>query len=172
VTGPERRFGGGWAIRPAGYDDPVARELIADVQKEYVVRYGGPDATPVEPADFTPPLGLFLVGLLDIDGIAGRPVACGGWRARDAEEPYVADGDAEVKRMYVEQPFRGRGIARAMLAELERTAAAAGRRRMILETGLAQPEAIALYVSAGYRPIAKFGHYRDFPSCRCFGKAL
>ena len=42
----------------------------------------------------------------------------------------------------------------------------------MLETGLQQPEAIALYASAGYAPIAGFGYYKDSPLSRCFGKPL
>ncbi len=55
--------------------------------------------------------------------------------------------------MFVPAGHRGRGFARAVLAELERIAAAAGRRRTVLETGTRQPEAIALYTSAGYTPV-------------------
>ena len=43
---------------------------------------------------------------------------------------------------------------------------------MVLETGTAQPEAIALYVSSGYEPAAKFGHYRFEPQSRCYAKGL
>ena len=155
------------AIEPVGYDDPDAVALIDQVQQEYVVRYGGHDATHVATDEFTPPRGLFLVGYAD-----GVPVACGGWRAHDAADPGFADGDAEVKRMYVTPAARGRGFARAILAELERTAARAGRRRIMLETGTRQPEAIALYESSGYRPVPNFGTYRCEPSSRCYGKEL
>jgi GNAT superfamily N-acetyltransferase len=137
------------------------------VQQEYVQRYGGIDDTPVDPADFAPPRGFFTVGYA-----AGRPVACGGWRARDAAGPPLRDGDAEIKRMFVLVAHRGQGYARAVLAELERTAAAAGRRRTVLETGTRQPEAIALYASAGYAPMPRFGYYRDSPNCWCFAKSL
>ncbi|SFP24463.1 Acetyltransferase (GNAT) family protein [Amycolatopsis arida] len=149
------------------YDDPDAAKLMAEVQQEYVVRYGGPDETPVDPADFAPPRGLFLVGYA-----GGVPVACGGWRAHDGPEPEFRQGDAELKRMYVVPEARGRGHARAMLAELERTARAAGRLRTVLETGTAQPEALALYTSSGYTPIPNFGVYRCEPLSRCFGKSL
>lgn len=149
-----------------GYDHPDSVLLIKELQGHYVQRYGGPDATPTDSADFMPPRGVFVVGYLD-----GVPVACGGWRARDAA-PQFAVGDAEIKRMYVVPAVRGRGLARALLAELERTAAAAGRRRMVLETGLRQPEAIGLYVSSGYTAIAKFGVYRDKDGSRCYGKLL
>ena len=74
--------------------------------------------------------------------------------------------------MFVVAAHRGRGHARAVLAELERSAAAAGRRRTVLDTGTRQPEAIALYTSSGYVPMTTLGVYRDSPNCRCFAKAL
>lgn len=72
--------------------------------------------------------------------------------------------------MYVVPEARGQGLARAVLAELERTAAAAGRPRIELFTGLAQPEAIGLYVSSGYRPAPGFGPYQHEPDARFLGK--
>jgi len=154
-------------LRAVAFDHPDVAALVAAVQQEYVHRYGGIDDTPVDPADFAPPHGFFVIGYL-----AGTPVACGGWRARDGTAPPLRAGDAEIKRMFVQTAYRGRGYARAVLAELERTAAAAGRRRTVLETGTRQPEAIALYTSAGYRPMPRFGLYRDSPNCRCFAKPL
>jgi GNAT superfamily N-acetyltransferase len=154
-------------VRAVSYDDPDAGKLIAELQQEYVRRYGGVDGTPVTPEEFTAPLGLFLLGY--VDGVA---VASGGWRGHTAADPGFSDGDAEVKRMYVVPAQRGRGLARELLAELERTAAHAGYRRLVLETGLAQPEAIGLYRSAGYTPIEKFGLYRRESGSRCFGKIL
>lgn len=147
-------------VRPARLDDPLAVPLIEAVQREYVVRYGGPDETPTDPAEFVPPRGVFLVAWLD-----GLPAGCGGWRA-------AGDGSVEVKRMFTADTARGKGIARAVLAELERTAAAAGHTRVVLETGSKQPEALALYVSSGYGPIAPFGHYADAPGAVHLGKSL
>jgi GNAT superfamily N-acetyltransferase len=146
-------------FRVVTYDSAVASELIEEVQQEYVVRYGGPDDSPVDPAQFAPPEGLFLVGYDD-----GAAVACAGWRSHGS--------DAEIKRMYVRKTARGRGFARAMLAELERTALAAGHGRMILETGSKQPEAVALYRSAGYADSPPFGHYANAPLAVHLGKAL
>ena len=146
-------------IEVTAYDHPDAMALIAQVQQEYVVRYGSPDGTPVDPADFAPPRGLFLVAYVD-----GTPAACGGWRAHEA--------DVELKRMYVTPAFRGRGLARAVLAELERRAVAAGYRRVILETGSKQPEAIALYESSGYVPVPRFGFYADAPGAVHLGKVV
>jgi GNAT superfamily N-acetyltransferase len=154
-------------VKVTGYDQPDAATLIAELQQEYVVRYGGHDATAVAPAEFAPPLGLFLVGYAD-----GLPVACGGWRAHDGPAPDFEAGDAEVKRMYVAPGARGRGYARVIQGELERTAADAGRRRIVLETGTAQPEAMALYTSAGYLPVRNFSRYRCSPTSRCFGKLI
>jgi len=153
------------ALQPRPYADPLVQELVAQVQAEYVLRYGGHDQTPVEPAEFSPPQGLFLVGWLD-----GAAVACGGWRVH--EEPVAGRSAVEIKRMYVAVAARRRGLARAVLAELERTAAVAGHGYAVLNTGTAQPEAIALYQTSGYRDIAAFGIYRDSPAARFFGKAL
>ena len=137
------------------------------MQAEYVVRYGGRDETPIDPTYFDAPGGAFFVGYLD-----GRPVATGAWRRRT---DVLVDGtslSAEVKRMYVVPQARGLGLARAVLAHLEDTAREAGAEVMVLETGLRQPEAIALYESSGYRPIAGFGYYQDVPLSRCMARSL
>jgi GNAT superfamily N-acetyltransferase len=154
-------------IRAVGYDDPDASKLIAEVQQYYVRIYGGVDGSPVQPAEFSPPTGLFLVG-----HVADQAVACGGWRTHEAGRPGFVDGDVELKRMYVIPAMQGRGLARQLLTELERIAIAAGRTRMVLSTGSLQPEAIGLYTSSGYRPMPNFGIYRDEPECRCFSKPL
>jgi GNAT superfamily N-acetyltransferase len=158
----------GVEIRILRYDHPDAVLLTDQVQQEYVVRYGNGDETPMDAAHFDPPQGLYALGYLD-----GVPVASGGWRCREADATdELRDGDAEIKRMYTVPSARGRGLARLMLRFLEAEALRAGRRRMVLETGTRQPEAIALYRAEGYRPIAPFGYYRDAPESRYFGKEL
>lgn len=147
------------------YDHPDASRLIEELQQEYVVRYGGIDDTPVDPAQFAPPTGLFLVGYVD-----RKAVACGGWRA--AVDPELSVSDAEIKRMYVTGAMRGRGLSRLVLAELERLAAESGYRRLALETGEAQPEALALYRSAGYFRIPGFGLHQHEPLSVCLAKIL
>jgi GNAT superfamily N-acetyltransferase len=145
------------------FDHPDAAPLIAELQRYFVVRYGEEDMTPVDPAQFAPPRGLFLIAYLD-----DRAVACGGWRVHDGP-----DGpQAELKRMYVSPAARGRGVGRAVLAELERTAVEAGYTRMVLETGQRQPEALALYRSAGYVEVPKFGYYADVSSAVHLGKTI
>jgi GNAT superfamily N-acetyltransferase len=151
---------GAFTIRPLAYTDAVVRALEEELQQEYVARYGGHDETPVDPAEFVPPNGVFVVGFAD-----GEPVASGGFRRH-------ADDVAEIKRMFVVEDRRGVGYARRLLTELESRAAAVGYRRIVLETGLRQPEAIALYESSGYQPISGFGFYAGRELSRSFAKYL
>jgi GNAT superfamily N-acetyltransferase len=156
-------------IRRVAFDHPDAVKLNDQVQAEYHVRYGdGGDATELDPADFDPPNGVYLIAYDE----SGAPLATGGWRTRDANGEGNLDGDAELKRMYVVEQARGLGLARRILAELEEDARGRGRLRMVLETGTKQPEAIALYASTGYEPCTKFGYYRFHEDSRCFAKRL
>ncbi|CUR57453.1 GCN5-related N-acetyltransferase [metagenome] len=146
---------------------PDAALLIDAVQQEYVALYGGPDESPIDHDEFAPGHGLFVVGYLD-----DEPVATGAWRWHTPVDEVTTGPTVEIKRMYVAAGHRGRGHARAILAHLEQTAYAAGAAAMILETGTLQPEAMALYESSGYRPVAGFGYYRDSDLSRCYAKLL
>jgi GNAT superfamily N-acetyltransferase len=146
---------------------PDAESLIEAVQEEYVVRYGGRDHTPMDVAELAPPTGAFFVGYVD-----GLPVMTGAWRFRRDVSRLGSARAAEVKRMYVAPSARRQGLARRMLTHLETTARQAGADVMILETGTAQPEAMALYVAAGYEPVEPFGHYAWSPRNRCYGRPL
>lgn len=148
------------ALVDAAYDGAAAAELLAEVQQEYMIRYGGIDATPIMPGEFAPPGGAFLVACL-----GDRLIGCAGLRRHDA-------GTVELKRMYVRSGHRRRGHGRALLHAVEARARALGYRRIILETGTAQPEASALYTEEGYRRIRGFGIHRDSPMSRCFAKRL
>jgi GNAT superfamily N-acetyltransferase len=150
-------------IRHVPYDVDPARTLVAAALADLAVRYEHPsgDDTPVDPAQFESPDGAFLVAWLD-----GRPVGCAGWRSHNG------DSVAEVKRMYVAPEARGRGVALALLRALEDSARTAGRKRIVLETGHRQPEAIALYVKAGYERIEDFGFYKGYEGVRSFGRNL
>lgn len=147
-------------FRAVPYEDPVARELVAEVQQEYTTRYGGPDGAVVDAAEFDPPGGLFLVA-----EVAGEPAGCGAWRVH-------APGVVEVKRVYVRAAFRRRGLARAIMGALERSAACAGHRAVVLNSGGRQPEALALYAGLGYGPVPGFGLYADAPGAVFLGKEL
>ncbi len=160
TAGVRLRDGSVAVLTPTPYSDPVAHALVEAVQEEYVVRYGGRDAAVVDPAEFEPPLGLFLVAHVD-----GEVAGSGGWRAH-------GDGSVEVKRMYVAPRFRRRGLAQVVLDALERTAARAGHRAVVLNTGPEQPEALALYDRCGYVPVPGFGVYADEEGAVFLGKPL
>ena len=95
----------------------------------------------------------------------GRAVGCGAIRLIDAKT-------AEVKRMYVEPDQRGRGVGRGVLASLEAAARQLGAQRLVLETGIHSPEALALYRGAGFTQIDCWGEYTTSPSSVCLEKRL
>jgi GNAT superfamily N-acetyltransferase len=150
----------GIELRDAPFDGAEAQLLQAEVQQIYVGIYGGPDNTPLQVADFAPPVGAFLIADLD-----GETAGCAGLRRHDPQH-------AELKRMYVRPACRRHGVARALLHGLEERARQLGYRRLILETSLEQPEAMALYQADGYLPIENYGFHRDAPSARSFVKTL
>ncbi|MFE1774514.1 GNAT family N-acetyltransferase [Streptomyces sp. NPDC059008] len=154
-------------IRAVRYDHPDAVALDGLVQQEYARRYGDGDMTPLDPEMFNPPHGAYLIAY---EG--GRALASGGWRVQDDTGKGYAVGDAEIKRMFVLPEARGRGLARRILEVLEADARAAGRSRMVLETGIKQPEALQLYASCGYALVEKFGLYRTYEESRCMAKPL
>jgi putative acetyltransferase len=88
----------------------------------------------------------FFIARLD-----GRAVGCGGVA--------LFGSFAEVKRMYVRDDARGRGIARALLARIESEARSNGIDLVRLETGDRQFDAIRLYERAGFRQCDPFGEY-------------
>jgi ribosomal protein S18 acetylase RimI-like enzyme len=155
-------------LRTVSFDHPDALKLSDRVQRDYEQWLAGGDETPLDPAVFVPPRGICLVCYDERD----TPVATGSWRSQNTNDEGYADGDAEIKRMYVVPEARGRGLARLVLAALENDARAAGRTRMVLETAVQLPEAISLYVSSAYRPCAKFGFYRSEEFSRCYEKTL
>jgi putative acetyltransferase len=88
--------------------------------------------------------------------VGGMALGCGALRALDARS-------GELKRMYVAPEARGLGIGRAILGAIERRARALGLAELKLETGPAQPEALALYRASGFLPCAAFADYRPDP---------
>jgi GNAT superfamily N-acetyltransferase len=141
-------------LTPASWDDTEVQRLTTAQQAELRARYegGGEPGTPPSAAD----VSVVLVAR-DVDGTA---VGCGALRALGGDV-------AEVKRMYVVPAARGRGVSKRLLAGLEAAARERGWTTLRLETGPRQPEAIALYERAGYRPIPAFGAYVDGPDAGC-----
>lgn len=113
--------------------------------------------------EVSPPQGVFLIAYLD-----GRPVGCGALRPLPAADARAA----EIKRMHTSPSARRRGVSRAVLAKLESEAVRLGYRRLQLETGLRQPEAMALYETSGYRRIPNYGMYAASELAACFAKDL
>jgi putative acetyltransferase len=81
-------------------------------------------------------------------------------------------GVMEVKRMFTLPEIRGKGYASRVLAELERWAAELGYRKLILETGKRNPEALALYEAKGYTVTANYPPYEGVDNSVCFEKFL
>jgi GNAT superfamily N-acetyltransferase len=148
-----------------GPDDPLAQPLLAELAVEYSQRYGGaPEAhlswLPVPSDKLAAPDGGLLIGLLD-----GVPVTGGAFSRFDVDT-------VEFKRIWTDSGHRRCGYAKALLAELEATAAMRGYRRVYLITGDRQPEAEALYRTNGYSeidaPAVSWGPFRPI----AFAKGL
>jgi GNAT superfamily N-acetyltransferase len=140
-------------VEPAFWDDPDVQRLAAEQQAEIRARYDGK----AEPG--TPPSAADISAVLVARDENGSIVGCGALR-------FLGRGVAEVKRMYVAPAARGGGVGKAVLAGLEDAARELGWRTLRLETGPRQPEAVALYVGAGYRPIDAFGGYVGAPDAQ------
>jgi putative acetyltransferase len=145
--------------RPLGNPDldTLVAAAVAELNRRYTESGEPDDEYPLAPD------AVCLVAYVD-----GTPAGC---IARvDVHDPGW-DGTVEMKRVFVREGFRGRGIARALVAEFERAAWAAGARRIRLETGTKQPEAVALYESLGYARLAQnFGDWADSPLSLCYAK--
>lgn len=95
----------------------------------------------------------------------GEAVACGALKQFD-------DDSLEVKRMYVSEAQRRTGLAKGVLTELEQWAIELGFRKLVLETGRNQPEALGLYDKMGYMVTENYGQYKGVENSVCFCKYL
>lgn len=150
------------SISPEPFDSDAARRLVAALDAHLSERYPpgqrfGPNLRPEHIADGR---GTFFVARLD-----GVAVGCGAVRMLDGET-------AEVKRMYVEPQRRGQRIGAAVLDRLEAAARRLGARRLVLETGDRQVEAIALYRRHGFTTVDCWGEYATSPTSVCMEKPL
>lgn len=133
------------------------RHLVAELDAELSVRNGESNA--------------FYMQFNKLDGIHhavvlyqnNMPVACGAIKHYDEQA-------MEVKRMFVLPAYRGRGHAKEVLKELETWTAELNYSACILETGLMQPEAIALYKKCNYSIIPNYGQYIGDEKSVCFRK--
>jgi putative acetyltransferase len=97
--------------------------------------------------------------------VDNKPVACGAVR------PFTKNA-MEVKRMFTLPDYRNKGIAKAILSELEKWSKELGHEKCVLETGKRQPEAIDLYIKQGYRATPNYGQYIGVENSVCFEKIL
>ncbi len=138
--------------------EPVIDGLVAESARRYGVERPGVSRAEVDryPAEaFEPPLGDFVVLRRGAQTIAG-----GAFMSHD-------DETVEIKRIWTHPDARRQGLARIVMAALETNAAALGYTRVYLTTGYRQPEAVALYLSLGYRALfdvaADPALYRSLP---------
>lgn len=92
-------------------------------------------------------------------------VACGAFKA-------FSEDTVEIKRMYTDPLNRGLGLASKILNELEEWAKESNYKKCVLETGIKQPEAIALYEKRGYLKIPNYGQYAGVETSVCYEKLL
>ncbi len=85
---------------------------------------------------------------------------------------HFGEETAEIKRMYVKKEHRGMGISKQILSNLEETAKERNNKRIVLETGIRQPEAVKLYEKYRYKRMKCYGRYVVDPESICFHKYL
>jgi GNAT superfamily N-acetyltransferase len=147
-------------ILPASVETMLSSGLIEQLDADLLERYPGESINGIDPSEFRAVGGYFVVAWLEPD-----TAGCGAFRPLDKRA-------VEIKRMFVQPQYRGRGIARAILAALETKARSDGYVRAVLETAVRQPEAIALYRASGYSEIEPFGPYIGSSRSVCFSKVL
>jgi GNAT superfamily N-acetyltransferase len=142
------------------FDAPDSAALRQAQRDELDARYGRDDHEPGEPPTAAS-VPIFFVAR----DAAGGAIGCGGLRP-------LADGGAEIKRMYVAPTARGTGVSIAILHAIEDEARALGLDRVLLETGTEQPDAIRFYEREGYHRIPNFGPYADSAISVCYARNL
>jgi putative acetyltransferase len=145
------------------FDDPRLADLLDERRRDLESRYGVVNdhpADPTDPSEFRFPTGASLMVVID-----GVPVACGALR-------HLEDGVAEIKRMFVGEAYRRRGLASATLLALEEQARRFGYAVARLETGAVQPEAMAFYEANGYRRIDCYRQWSGYRLSVCYEKRL
>ena len=140
-------------------DNADFRELVALLDADLAIRDGAEHA--------------FYAQFNKVDAIRHVVVAyenetavgCGAFKPYENET-------AEIKRMFVRENVRGRGIAGEILAELETWAKELNYTECILETGVKQPEAIRLYQKSGYEKMTSYGQYLNVANSVCMRKTI
>lgn len=146
-------------IKRSTSDDKAFQNLVFELDKDLAQRNGDTNE--------------FFAQFNKIDHIKhvviafynGQAVGCGAIKALDKDS-------MEIKRMFVLNNMRGKGVAVELLNHLERWTKELGYTKCVLETGLKMPEAIGLYKKSGYQIIPNYGPYIGVESSICFEKAV
>src|SRR5215213_7572549 len=141
-------------------DNVDFHKLVVELDKELWKRY--PADIQAEYAPHNKIINLPTVVLAYVDD---QPVGCGCFKRFD-------DRSVEIKRMFVKEDQRGKGIAANILKELEQWAKELSYENIVLETGSRQPEAIHLYKKLGYHTIDAYPPYTGMSDSICFKKSL
>ena len=150
-------------LRLGDFDHQAVVQLLHALDEEIRARYDEPVddfVLQLDPDEVAPGHGAFVVAWAD-----GKAVGCGAARLIDQET-------AELKRMYIIPEYRRQGLAGAILRFLEDHARALGAIRVVLETVIDPPAAVALYRAAGYDEIPKFGPYVESEISFCMCKII
>ena len=136
-------------IRPVDPEHPDARRClaayVAELNARSEVLFDPTAGSTAEPQEIRPPHGAMLVAYL-----RGTAMGCGALKHHEDGSP------SDIKRMWVHEGARGRGVGRRLLEELERLAAEHGDSAVRLETNALLVEAIGLYRSVGYVEVEPF----------------
>ena len=140
-------------LRIYDVSDEGVRALV-EKSDRYLSGLYPPESNHAEPLDVLTAAGSAFFGVYD----DGRAVACGAVKMVTGEAPY-----GEIKRVFVDESQRGKGLAVTIMAHLEQYLFDQGIFVVRLEAGPKQPEAIGLYKKLGYLERGPFGNYRDDP---------
>ncbi len=134
-------------ISPVSPADEQVQKLIAKLDQFQIALYGRENCH-LDSIEVLLQSGAHMLGAFSGDILVGMGAI------------KIMGGYAEVKRMYVEESHRGRGIAEAILSRLEAYAIEQKINRICLETGVYHEAAMRLYRKLGYRVIEQFGEYK------------
>ena len=148
-----------YKLKRTNSDDLDFQKLVAELDKDLAIRDGEEHSFF---AQFNKISTIKYVVLIYENDIA---VGCGA--IKEYEENTM-----EIKRMFVPQEKRGKGIASIVLKELENWAKELGNKKCILETGIKQPEAISLYKKNDFSIIKNYGQYAEVENSVCFEKSI
>lgn len=144
-----------FSLRAESPRQPAVRALIDELDAYQIPLYPIESHHGIDIEALCAPAVQFLVAR----DAAGAPQACGALRLA----PIDGAPAGELKRMYVRPALRGQGLGRLILQALEQHARSQGARRLYLETGCRQAEALGLYERAGFVRIGPFAGYTEDP---------